>query len=216
MTTWRINDIQLHPGLNELNLIGFDRRGNIVGTDTISVTNTNAEWDAPVIASLDPVRASVGENISITGTGFHDGVRVFFGDTESPSVSFDEAGNAGVISARVPDGVGLVRVTVRNVDSQVSNAVDFNITPPPAQFIRGDSNGDGRVDVSDAVKIVFHLFRGAELPCGDAADINDDETLNITDAVRLLDHMFRGGPAPAAPYPALGPDPGGDGLDCAN
>ena len=216
MTTWRINDIQLHPGLNDLNLIGFDRRGNIVGTETISVTNTNAEWDAPVITMLDPVRASAGDSISITGTGFHDGVRVFFGDTESPSVSFDEGGNAGVISARVPDGVGLVRVTVRNVDAQVSNAVDFNITPPPAQFIRGDSNGDGRVDVSDAVKIVFHLFRGVELPCGDAADINDDETLNITDAVRLLDHMFRGGPAPAAPYPALGPDPGGDGLDCAN
>ena len=112
--------------------------------------------------------------------------------------------------------MGLVRVTVRNVDAQVSNAVDFNITPPPAQFIRGDSNGDGRVDVSDAVKIVFHLFRGAELSCADAADINDDEALNITDAVRLLDHMFRGGPAPSAPYPALGADPAGDTLDCSN
>ncbi|MEE3053763.1 MAG: lamin tail domain-containing protein [Planctomycetota bacterium] len=217
MTTWRINDIQLHPGLNELNLIGFDRRGNIVGTESISVTNTNAEWDAPVISRLEPAGAPAGDRISIVGTGFHDGVRVFFGDTESSSVSYDEDGaNANTITARVPEGVGLVRVTVRNVDAQVSNAVDFNITPPPAQFIRGDSNGDGRVDVSDAVKIVFHLFRGAELSCADAADINDDEALNITDAVRLLDHMFRGGPAPASPYPALGRDPAGDGLDCSN
>jgi len=217
MMSWRINDIELHPGLNDLNFIAFDRRGNIVGTDTIRVTNTNAAWDAPVITGLAPAAAAAGEDIVITGNDFHDGVRVFFGDTESSEVSFDEDGALpNSITARVPEGLGRAPVTVRNVDGQVSNEFAFNITPPPAQFIRGDSNGDGSVDVSDAVKIVFHLFSGADLSCRDAADIDDDEQLNITDAVRLLGHLFRGGPPPADPYPGSGPDPDGDALDCDN
>jgi len=217
MTTWRINDIELHPGLNELNFIAFDRRGNIVGTDMIRVTNTNAAWDAPVITGLAPAAAAAGEDIVINGNDFHEGVRVFFGDTESPEVSFEEDGAlANSITVRVPEGLGRAPVTVRNVDGQVSNAFAFNITPPPAQFIRGDANGDGSVDVSDAVKIVFHLFSGADLTCRDAADIDDDEQLNITDAVRLLGHLFRGGPPPADPYPGAGPDPDGDALDCDN
>ena len=217
MTTWRINDIELHPGLNELSFIAFDRRGNIVGTDTIRVTNTNAAWDAPVITGLDSAAASAGEEIVINGTDFHDGARVFFGAMESPEVGFDEDGaRPNSITARVPEGIGRAPGTVRNVDGQVSNEFAFNITPPPAQFIRGDYNGDGSVDVSDAVKIVFHLFSGADLACRDAADIDDDEQLNITDAVRLLGHLFRGGPPPADPYPGAGPDPAGDALDCAN
>ena len=79
---------------------------------------------------------------------------------------------------------------------------------PPVTFRRGDSNGDGAVDLSDAVTTLGHLFVGnAEVHCLDAADSNDDDELNITDGIYTLAFLFTGG----APIP----DPGKDncGLD---
>jgi hypothetical protein len=81
-------------------------------------------------------------------------------------------------------------------------------------FLRGDPNGDGAVDLSDALKILFHLFAGGSLACDDAADIDDDENLNLTDAIALLEYLFRGGPPPRPPFPGEGLDPSGSGLGC--
>jgi hypothetical protein len=44
--------------------------------------------------------------------------------------------------------------------------------------------------------------------------VNDDEALDVADVTALLDYLFLSGPAPSAPFPAAGPDPSGDGLDC--
>ena len=72
----------------------------------------------------------------------------------------------------------------------------------------GDSNQDGRLDVSDAFSLVRRLFLpdAPELPC-DGADLEDggnravfdvdaDGSVAITDVIYLLDYLFQGGPAP--------------------
>ncbi|MCZ6795013.1 MAG: lamin tail domain-containing protein [Planctomycetota bacterium] len=83
-------------------------------------------------------------------------------------------------------------------------------------FVRGDADLDGRVNISDAIGILFHLFRGRPTRCEDAADTNDDESLDLSDAIYLLNFLFQGGPPPADPFPTAGPDPGGDpSLGCA-
>lgn len=83
------------------------------------------------------------------------------------------------------------------------------------RFIRGDSNGDERVDITDAVFILLYLFQGGHIfPCYDAADADDTGAVNITDSIYLLDHLFKGGPAPPAPYPTLGIDRTQDSLIC--
>ena len=72
------------------------------------------------------------------------------------------------------------------------------------------------MDVSDAIKLVLHLFGGLPVTCLDALDADDTGALNVTDAVVLLNYLFKMGVAPAAPFPANGPDPTtGDPLDCA-
>ncbi|MCI0634064.1 MAG: CotH kinase family protein, partial [Actinobacteria bacterium] len=87
--------------------------------------------------------------------------------------------------------------------------------PPPAMFIRGDTNLDGRINITDATGILFHLFQGAPAPCEDALDVNDDEDLDIVDAVQLLGFLFGEGEPPAPPYPLPGVDPGEAGaLGC--
>jgi CD109 antigen len=88
-------------------------------------------------------------------------------------------------------------------------------SPAPRNFVRGDLNGDGTVDLSDAVGILGYLFLGETVPtCLDAGDVNDDGSIEITDSILLLNHLFLGGPPPLAPFPAAGPDPTEDSLDC--
>jgi len=62
---------------------------------------------------------------------------------------------------------------------------------------RGDVNDDGVEDLSDAIRILLHLFASHSLAvCNDAADANDDGALDIADASFLLSYLFKDGPAP--------------------
>ncbi|MDE0958098.1 MAG: PepSY domain-containing protein [Planctomycetota bacterium] len=84
-------------------------------------------------------------------------------------------------------------------------------------FRRGDSNGDGATDISDAVAILGYLFNGSTLQCIDAADVHDTGEVNISDTVALVIYLFGGGTPPAAPFPSCGwdstPDPLEECLD---
>jgi hypothetical protein len=86
--------------------------------------------------------------------------------------------------------------------------------PASVPFRRGDANGDGRSDISDAIAILKFLFTGGSLECGDAADVNDDGGHDITDPIALLNHLFLGGAAPPDPFADCGPDPTPDDLTC--
>jgi len=73
----------------------------------------------------------------------------------------------------------------------------------------GDCNQDGRLDISDAVCLLGHLFLGAprSLPCGDGTtadaanralmNLNGDASIDLTDAIHVLRYLFQGGPPPA-------------------
>jgi hypothetical protein len=89
--------------------------------------------------------------------------------------------------------------------------------PPRGGFVRGDSNSDGSIDLSDGVFILNALFGGGRDPsCNDSADADDSGDLNLTDGIFLLDALFRGTPGPPPPSDACGEDPTPDGLDCAS
>jgi hypothetical protein len=69
-----------------------------------------------------------------------------------------------------------------------------------ALFYRGDPNGDGVEDLSDAVSIFAFLFLGGEEPsCVESADPNNDANVDISDGIYLLADLFLGGPDPVAP-----------------
>ncbi len=88
--------------------------------------------------------------------------------------------------------------------------------PTAPQFIRGDANADGAVNIADAVFVLTYLFANGDAPpCFDAGDTNDDADVAISDAVYLLQHLFADGPALPFPYPGCGYDPSADELDCA-
>lgn len=86
----------------------------------------------------------------------------------------------------------------------------------PVRFRRGDPNADGRMDLSDVVSVLRHLFGGGRAPsCAKSADANDDGTLDIADAVAMLAYLFSGGNVLPQPFTACGADATIDALDCA-
>jgi hypothetical protein len=113
----------------------------------------------------------------------------------------------------VPDA-GAGPSTFFDIGALEYTGADSCSPPLPGTFIRGEANGDGSVDLADAVRILLVLFNGEPTDCRDALDTNDDGALNITDPIRLLDYLFAGGPAPLAPFPAEGQDSSADSLDC--
>ncbi len=73
---------------------------------------------------------------------------------------------------------------------------------PSSPFRRGDVNDDAKVDISDAVGILYWLFLGESDPgCLEAVDSDGNGAHEITDAISLLDYLFQGGLAPPAPGP---------------
>ncbi len=214
MTGWSMKDIPLVPGLNRLVVAGYTAQpDDLVDSDTIDITFTGG-WDPPTIASIDPAAGPTGATLTLLGSEFHDGLKVFFGTMEATSVIFDETADATRTVVRVPAGLepGEVMVKVKNRDAQESAGVAFNFVP---SFIRGDANLDGFLDLADAVKVLLFLFGGGTTTCSDAIDIDDNAAHDTTDAIFLLEHIFRGGPAPPAPFPGNGLDPtGGDPFGC--
>jgi hypothetical protein len=69
----------------------------------------------------------------------------------------------------------------------------------------GDANGDGSIDISDAVFLISYIFSGGQAPgtCGGypngLGDANGDASIDISDAVYLITYIFSGGSAPHCP-----------------
>jgi len=66
------------------------------------------------------------------------------------------------------------------------------------QFLRGDANHDGIVNVSDVVYLISYLFKGgpAPIPSTIVGDANCDGKVTVADAVSLIYYLFKGGPKP--------------------
>jgi putative component of membrane protein insertase Oxa1/YidC/SpoIIIJ protein YidD len=83
------------------------------------------------------------------------------------------------------------------------------------QFIRGDINEDGVVNMNDLTDCFYPPFS-----CDDAGDVNDDGVLDTMDCQYLRNYLFFGGPPPPPPFPppmpGCGYDPTPDQLGCAH
>ena len=88
------------------------------------------------------------------------------------------------------------------------------VPPVDHAFIRGDMNQDSRVNVSDMIAILGHLFWSRSQPCEKAGDSNDDGKLDLPDVIFLGDFLFREGPPIFPPVLQCGLDPTSDNLSC--
>ena len=92
-----------------------------------------------------------------------------------------------------------------------SGSVDL---PGPRAFVRGDADSTLRLNVSDAIRIILHLFGGMPIPCEDPADADDNGEVNVTDVITVLAYLFQRGPDLPAPHLQAGFDPTPDAFPC--
>ena len=70
----------------------------------------------------------------------------------------------------------------------------------PSAFVRGDANGDGTIDLGDAIYLLNYLFKNDDPPDPlEAGDANCDDIVNVNDAIYILNYLFRGGDPPGCP-----------------
>ncbi len=169
-------------------------------------------WDCP--DPTDPAKQRFHTNFSVD----KDGDQVYLWDTEANGfgliswVEWDKLGIDCSLS-KVANGSGTVCWIETCLDGAgppptpgAPNLGDCPDTEP--RFVRGDSNSDCSVDITDAVFILNYLFLGGSQPdCEDAADTNDTGTIDISDGIYLLTYLFLGGEPPPYPGPSVpGPD----------
>jgi len=70
----------------------------------------------------------------------------------------------------------------------------------PVIYSCGDGNGDGTVNVGDAVFIINYVFNGGAQPSPlGSGNANCDGAINVGDAVYIINYIFKGGSAPCCP-----------------
>jgi hypothetical protein len=134
---------------------------------------------------------------------------------------------AALAAAFAADADGAPRADLACVPDAGTGAIPYGDIGPletqapgqcgvPGSFIRGDSNADLSVNISDPIHMLVVLFtgEGAVSDCDDARDADDDGQANITDPIVVLNFLFQGGAAPPAPFPSAGTDPTADALGC--
>ncbi len=108
-----------------------------------------------------------------------------------------------------------VTITVNSLRAQVEAArVWLGLLQVRVRFSRGDVNGNGSRDISDAIGLLGYLFRDEEGPtCMKTADVNDDGQIDISDTLALLFHLFMT-ERDIAPPGSCALDPTFDYLSC--
>ena len=94
------------------------------------------------------------------------------------------------------DDSGNVYVTGSNI---VSGTVADYATIKYVQFLSGDVNKDGLVDVGDVVYLINYLFKNgpSPIPILHAGDANCDEIVDVGDVIYLINFLFKDGTAPS-------------------
>lgn len=104
-----------------------------------------------------------------------------FGPTTYPS-SDGYSGSTGIIVS---------------VDSIVDDKLYAYVYVPP-QFLLGDANGDGIIELGDLIYILNYLYKNGSSPDPLArAEVNCDDIVDLGDVIYLINYLFKGGPEPS-------------------
>ncbi|MBI4606284.1 MAG: hypothetical protein HY721_30330 [Planctomycetes bacterium] len=178
--------------------------GFAVGAAVISLSDSGEVLPPNVETAMLEIGFHVAESTP-SGTStlleFEDGGRASGGPVRNKLIAGGQEITPGLASSFV------------FVDGRVNIVPDGS--PFLSPFVRGDSNDDEVINISDPQFTLSALFLGGSAPrCEDAADANDDGRLDISDPVATLQFLFLGGSRLPLPFPRPGLDPTGDGLRC--
>jgi outer membrane protein assembly factor BamB len=173
--------------------------GSSDGAIALSGDDGHTLWEFPTGAEVNHCMVydvdNDGYNEGIIGS---DDQNVYVVNGFDGSVEWNYSTAADVMHIQIGDvncndRVNIVCITFGS-DGLVYAFRTLDETP---HAICGDANGDGSVNVADAVYLINYVFKGGPAPdpvC--AGDANGDGSVNIADAVYLIAYVFSGGPPP--------------------
>jgi hypothetical protein len=205
--------VTVKPNPNALSIT--DVRGSIGGTATLPVTMRNEEkFTAFQFEVALPDGVSVSDCSLSSRKGSDHSVsfsKLSNGNYQVAALSLSSkafSGTDGVLANLklcIGDGVakGTYDVSIQNIELTTTDGVAFNPANVSAKLVVtdlliGDTNGDGKVTITDAVAIVNYILGHASTNFVlAAADVNGDEKVTITDAVAIVNFILKEGAASA-------------------
>ncbi len=106
-----------------------------------------------------------------------------------------------------------VLTSLGGISSTSSNESCAEVTGAVAEFLRGDADGNGCVDLADSIFIDVFLRGGPEPGCLDAADADDNGVIDGTDSALVSVYALTGAAMPPFPGPL---ECGADPIDIAD
>jgi len=170
----------------------------------------------PLPSPADVSCAIMGDRIRISWVArdTYDAVTVARG---GQVIAIAAGDTLSVVDAPPPtvDPVSIEYVLVARKGERTSQPAFCQTRFASPRFIRGDTEGNGGVNIADAIRLLGHLFTAPVLGCVDSGDVDDNGALDLGDAIGILNYLFASGRPPAAPFPDPGIDLTSDTLTCA-
>ena len=164
--------------------------------DTLAMANFRFLGNVEVVETdVNGIPINYGHNNDTTGVLIYDGNLPPGEPKFGEGLLFHYTGDGVMFEAGVSDSIGLINIPVRIIHQDVN-------------YICGDANDDGTVNVSDAVYLIGYVFNGGSAPNHPlSGDVNCDGKVNVSDAVYIIQFVFSNGKQPC--------DVDNDGiLDC--
>jgi hypothetical protein len=121
--------------------------------------------------------------------------------TVSPSSGMIEPFSSAILTigfdaADMESGTYTGEIHINCNDPEMPSAT-IPVSLEVASFVCGDANGDGDLNVADAVTLINYVFNGGPAPEPmQAGDNNGDGDVNVADAVYMINYVFSDGPPP--------------------
>ena len=185
-------------GANSVNLksysiaIQFD--ANLIRTHPGSITEGDLMRQPPLnyTTFFDARFSADSGTVTIDGANLEPG-QVIDGGGIMAIINFEsDSLNFGITAIEITE------IQARDLDNQPLVYDPVNTSMHVCEWILGDANGDGKINVSDAVYIINYVFIQGFPPPNPLlkADSNCDDRINVSDAVYLINLVFSHGPFP--------------------